>query len=360
MTKNKVRAIAFYLPQFYPTPENDKWWGPGFTEWTNVARARPLFEGHYQPRLPGLLGFYDLRLPLVREQQVELAAKAGIEGFCYWHYWFGNGKRLLDDVFREVVESGKPDFPFCLCWANHSWYNKIWNPEVPDKLLIEQTYPGVKDFMEHFHEMLPAFKDRRYMRVNGKLLFGFFEPAGFDVALFMKIWDDLAKKHDLGGFHFFDFSYGMWNYNTINHRLFDSSVLDVLFDTFNNRTQKEFNKKRILTTKVRPLHIASYNDYVQTAIKLFKQNPLVYPCIIPGFDHSPRSGNRGHILYDSTPELWGGLVREIVEMLSYRPFEENLLFVKAWNEWGEGNYLEPDIKYGEKYLEELSKALKGQ
>lgn len=120
----KPRLISFYLPQFYPTPENDEWWGKGFTEWTNVGRAKPLFKGHYQPKVPADLGYYDLRIPEVREQQADLAREAGIEGFCYWHYWFGNGKRLLDRVFREVVETGKPDFPFCLCWANHSWYAK--------------------------------------------------------------------------------------------------------------------------------------------------------------------------------------------------------------------------------------------
>ena len=160
----KVRVIAFYLPQFYPTPENDEWWEPGFTEWTNVARAKPLFRGHNQPRIPRDLGFYDLRVPETREKQAQLAREASIEGFCYWHYWFGNGKRLLANVFREVVETGKPDFPFCLCWANHSWYQKTWDPNKPNKLLIEQTYPGVNDSEAHFYEMLPAFKDKRYMR----------------------------------------------------------------------------------------------------------------------------------------------------------------------------------------------------
>ena len=141
---NKPRVVAFYLPQFYPTPENDEWWEPGFTEWTNVVRAKPLFKGHYQPRIPQELSFYDLRVPEIRERQAELAKEAGIEGFCYWHYWFGNGKRLLDRVFREVVEFGKPDFPFCLCWANHSWFKKTWDPNSPNKLLIE--LPHLKKF----------------------------------------------------------------------------------------------------------------------------------------------------------------------------------------------------------------------
>lgn len=355
--KTKARVIAFYLPQFYPTPENDKWWGPGYTEWTNVAKMRPLFEDHFQPRLPGELSFYDLRLPSVREKQAELAKLAGIEGFCYWHYWFGNGKRLLDEVFTEVVETGKPDYPFCLCWANHSWYNKFWTPDKPDRLLIEQTYPGEQDFINHFNAMLPAFKDKRYIKVNGKLLFGFFEPWGFDVAEFSRVWNKLAIENGLEGFHFFDFSYGIDKYNSINHRLFDSSVLDVFFSAFNHESKKEFLKNKKIITKKVPNHVASYDRYCQTALKLFKEFPLAYPCIIPGFDHSPRSGLRGHILYDCEPEKWGKLLNDIIDLYSYRPYEENLLFIKAWNEWGEGNYLEPDMKFGRKYIEETAKSI---
>jgi len=136
-SEKKARVIAFYLPQFYPTKENNEWWGPGFTEWTNVAKARPLFKGHTQPNIPGRLGFYDLRLKETREEQAELASNHGIEGFCYWHYWFGNGVRVLDRVFDEVLNSGKPDFPFCLGWANESWTG-IWHG-APKKFLLSKT-----------------------------------------------------------------------------------------------------------------------------------------------------------------------------------------------------------------------------
>ena len=163
----KARVIAYYLPQFHPVPENDKYWGKGFTEWTNVASAKPLFRGHYQPRIPSDLGFYDLRIPQVREEQAQLASEAGIEGFCYWHYWFGNGKMLLEKPFEEVLTTGKPDFPFCLCWANHTWSTKGWRKDADVEVIAEQTYPGDEDYVEHFNYCLPAFKDKRYITVDG-------------------------------------------------------------------------------------------------------------------------------------------------------------------------------------------------
>lgn len=165
----KVKIIAYYLPQFHPCKQNNEWWGKGFTEWTNVAKAKPLFKGHYQPKIPSDLGFYDLRLPEVREEQVQLAREAGVYGFCYWHYWFGNGKRLLERPFEEVLESGKPDFPFCLGWANHSWYAKLWDKDTrKDKLLIEQKYLGKEDYVAHFMYALKAFKDKRYIKDGDK------------------------------------------------------------------------------------------------------------------------------------------------------------------------------------------------
>ena len=156
MSSLKARVIAFYLPQYHPIPENDEWWGKGFTEWTNVAKARPLFRGHYQPHIPADLGFYDLRMPEVRAAQARLAREAGIEGFCYWHYWFGGGKRLLERPFQEVVASGQPDFPFCLGWANHDWTNKTWTRRSAfsqEQILMKQTY-SEEDYERHFQALL--------------------------------------------------------------------------------------------------------------------------------------------------------------------------------------------------------------
>src|SRR5262249_40463195 len=198
--EKNVRLIAFYLPQFHPIPQNDKWWGPGFTEWTNVGKAKPLFRGHYQPRLPADLGFYDLRLPETRAAQAALARDANLAGFCYWHYWFA-GERLLERPLNEVVQSGEPDFPFCLGWANQTWTG-IWHG-APQRILIEQTYPGPADHERHFYALLPAFQDKRHIRVGDKPLFLIYDPRRLPAATeFMTQWQGLAQKNGLPGIHF--------------------------------------------------------------------------------------------------------------------------------------------------------------
>lgn len=350
MAYNKIRAIAFYLPQFYPTPENDEWWEPGFTEWTNVTRSKPLFRGHYQPRLPRDLGFYDLRVPETRERQAELARRAGIEGFCYWHYWFA-GRRMLDIPFREVVESGKPDFPFCLCWANHSWYAKTWTPGAPDKLLIEQTYPGEQDYIDHFYAMLPAFKDKRYMKINGKLIFGIFDPIGFqDIASFCSIWNNLAKENGLDGFHFFAFASTSKKVSQIDKRCYDSIVLSTISESYRNKYSIWGKLWQMIHEKMELPYAIEYSKYIDVSIRLFKLNSNCIPCIAPDFDHSPRSGKKAVMLKNSTPDQWEKLCKEVVNINSSIKDEANIIFIKAWNEWGEGNYMEPDQKYGDEYI----------
>ncbi len=195
-----ARALAFYLPQYFPIPENDAWWGPGFTEWTNVAKARPLFPGHRQPTLPSELGFYDLRVPETRAAQAALAQAYGVEGFVYWHYWFGHGDRILDRPFREVRDSGEPDLPFCLAWANQSWTG-IWHG-AQDRVLKQQHYPGVEDDQAHFDELLPAFTDPRYLTVDGRPIFYVFRPEELpDAAGFVERWQGMARSAGLPGLY---------------------------------------------------------------------------------------------------------------------------------------------------------------
>ena len=222
-----IRPIAIYLPQFHPIPENDEWWGKGFTEWTNVVKAKPLFKGHEQPKFPGELGFYDLRVAEVREQQAELARKHGIEGFMYWHYWFA-GKRILERPFQEVLESGKPDFPFCLGWANETWKG-TWHGLSENKALIEQTYPGIEDHQKHFYAVLSAFQDKRYITVEGKPIFLIYRPFEIpEVGLLIQLWRELAVKNELKGIYFIGIAQGVRSHKNLIDDGFDGLALSDL------------------------------------------------------------------------------------------------------------------------------------
>lgn len=355
--KTKARLIAYYLPQFHPIPENDEQWGKGFTEWTNIGKAQPLFKGHYQPFLPTELGYYDLRLPEIRKQQADLAREYGIEGFCYWHYWFG-GKRLLDMPFNEVVKSGEPDFPFCLCWANHSW-SAIWVGDAK-KIIIEQTYPGVDDYTKHFYELLPAFKDKRYITVNGKLLFSIFAPNAIpDCKEFIDLWQRLAVKEGLDEFHFVGFGVDESELQKLG---FSAStmqsphpLISKLPITFKDKIayrlfKKSYNDwKSAIKNKPR---IFEYADLLKVALKL-KYAEHEYPVALPNWDHSPRSGKKAFILQNSSPSLFKMLVNHCISGVIKRPFENRIVFLKAWNEWAEGNFLEPEAKFGRGYLEAI-------
>lgn len=350
------RLIAFYLPQFYPTPENDAWWEPGFTEWTNVKRAKPLFKDHEQPRQPGELGYYDLRDATIRQRQAELAREAGIEGFCYWHYWFA-GRRLLDTVFKEVVASGQPDFPFCLCWANHAWYKKTWDASKPDALLMAQTYPGEQDYIDHFNAMLPAFKDSRYMKVDGRLLFGVYAPLDIpDFAVMKDTWNRLAKANGLAGFYFFGFTFekDRPEIGRILARGFEAVVVDRIFTAVTGRSALSKLWMRVYHKLFGRYPLLSYDKYSRTVLA-DAYTETVHPCLLPNFDHSPRSGRKGIIITGHSPERWGRLCAQVFRKTQQR--QHNLIFIKAWNEWGEGNYLEPDARYGNGFLQALKNAL---
>lgn len=350
------KVIAFYLPQYHPFKENDEWWGKGFTEWTNVAKAKPLFRNHYQPKIPADLGFYDLRMPEIREAQVELAREAGVYGFCYWHYWFGNGKRLLDLPFNEVLKSGKPDFPFCLGWANHSWYAKTWNPDIPDTLLIEQTYPGFKDNEAHFYSVLPAFKDPRYIRIDNKPVFLLFKPLKMpNVTEFIKQWQLLAKENGLEGIYFV----GQGTESEIEE------IISLGFDVVNH---EEINKihadhslfVRFLKQFKRKIqHKPRCYDYLNAMEKTIIPSDIdenVIPTICPNYDHTPRSGLRGLVFTNSTPQKFEKHACQILEIVSKK--KNQFVFLKSWNEWGEGNYMEPDLRFGKGYIHALRDALK--
>ncbi len=360
---NKARIIAYYLPQFHPVPENDTWWGKGFTEWTNVGKAKPLFKGHDQPKLPADLGYYDLRIPEIREQQAEMAKKYGIEGFCYWHYWFGDGKRLLEMPFNEVLVSGKPDFGFSLAWANVKWGGLAYG-DLYERLLMDQTYSGVEDYTNHFNALLPAFKDKRYLKIDNKPMFTIYNPAGLpDSKLFINLWNKLAIENGLDGIYFiayqhFNYPYKENGFDALTppspSHLFARVKYSFLEKCIRKLTSFNWNHFRFLAFKIKSIYthkqILEASDYkdVATEIKFF-------PSCSPNWDHTPRSGQKAQIILKTNPELFYQNLKNCYNRIkNYKP-DEKIIFIKAWNEWAEGNYLEPDQKIGFQNLEQIKK-----
>jgi hypothetical protein len=359
MNKNKrIRLIALYLPQFHPIPENDEWWGKGFTEWTNVGKAKPLFRGHYQPKVPADLGYYDLRLEETRIAQAEMAKEYGIEGFCYWHYWFGNGKRILEKPINEVLLTGKPDFPFSFCWANHSWKAKTWRYDTKDKILLEQQYPGKDDYINHFYSLLPAFMDERYINVDEKPIFGVYAPNDIPNAKeFIDIWNNLAIKNGLKGIYFIAYSTLMKDISKHLNNGYNAVSIDYLHEFFHSRNLiKKIQQEIFMEAKIRPKTL-SYKKYVEFILNNVIIENNVFPCLLPNYDHTPRSLYRGLVLDKSDPEKWYILLSHIFNKMKTNDNEENIILIKSWNEWGEGNYLEPDLKFGREYLNAIKKAL---
>jgi glycosyltransferase involved in cell wall biosynthesis len=342
-----VRLIAFYLPQFHPIPENDRWWGEGFTEWTNVVNAEPMFPGHYQPHLPSDLGFYDLRLPEAREAQAEMARAYGIYGFSYYHYWF-HGKRLLERPFDEMLASGRPDFPFCLCWANEPW-SRRWDGR-PHEVLQHQSY-GMEDDVEHIKWLLPALSDPRAITIDGKPVFIVYQAHDLpDPARTVEVWREEVDRAGLPGIYLMTVETGWdagWDATRVG---FDAKVL----------FQPQFSMlDQVPTLEVGPPSLRVY-DY--EAAWRFLSNPEPasyrrYETVCARWDNSPRTGENGRVLHRSTPEAYGEWLTTVISRVLDEPEGERLVFLNAWNEWAEGCHLEPDVACGRGYLEATRSAL---
>lgn len=359
----KAKVIAYYLPQYHPTSENDAWWGKGYTEWTTVAKARPLFKGHVQPKIPADLGFYDLRLPIIREQQAELAKEAGIDAFCYWHYWFGNGIQLLEKPLQEVVSSGKPDFPFCLGWANHTWHKKIWNSDVSrldQTVLMEMNYPGVQDYEDHFYKMLPTFQDKRYYKIDGRLVFLIYVVRDIpELDEFFSTWQNLARKNGLPPFYFIGHINDEKEMVYARQFAFDHLVLENHFPAMSSKHMNVNRAKTVLSMFFKkPLSVYKYADFISKLdYHLVEENNDIFPTVYPNWDTSPRRGAGGKILIDATPELFKNHVNRVLDILKDKDEQEKVIFLKSWNEWGEGNYMEPDLEFGKQRIQALHDAL---
>lgn len=366
----RLRPIAIYLPQFHPIPENDEWWGKGFTEWTNVAKARPLFNSHYQPHLPADLGFYDLRLKEARVAQEQLAAEHGIYGFCYYHYWF-NGKLLLQTPVERKLANPDETFPFMLCWANENWTRR-WDGR--DKhILLEQKYEQADD-LSHIRYLIPFFKDPRYIRINGRPVFCVYRSTLFpDMARTIKTWREECSKEGLDLYICRFETFGAFGKSYIEAG-FDAGVefppMNQVMHHFANEKLKadarswayrlryryyKLSGKRHLQRQMKErslnrIDYASFVDYLKTNYK-YEKEYVCFPGVCPSWDNTARNRRNPFIFLNSTPAKFKEWL--LFHNNNYPPpgIEENLLFINAWNEWAEGNHLEPCQKWGRQYLE---------
>lgn len=355
--QTSARLIAFYLPQFHPIPENDEWWGKGFSEWTNLAKARPLFRGHVQPHIPADLGFYDLRLPETRIAQAEMARAYGIEGFCYWHYWF-DGRRILERPFNEVLRSGEPDYPFCLAWANHSWTG-VWQG-CPGRTLIEQTYPGIEDYRAHFRALVDAFQDHRYITVDGKPVFMVFCPTELpEPREFTDCWRQMAAEVGLKGLHLVGRADRSWD--PAAHG-FDAAITNRTYPVVGALSSPKYSLANKIVARIGRAKgvvttgptVIDYADVVKYAYVTDPLTPDRYPVVVPNWDNTPRCGRTGVVITGSSPELFGTFLDNALDAVADRDADHRIVFVKSWNEWAEGNYLEPDIEHGTGFLEAIA------
>jgi len=336
-----VRLIAFYLPQFHPIPENDSWWGRGFTEWRNVGKAKPLFDGHHQPQLPTDLGFYDLRLAETRKAQADLARQHGIHGFCYYHYWF-QGKRLLERPFAEVLDSGEPDFPFCLCWANEPW-SRRWDGSESE-VLQPQGYSAADD-LAHIRWLLGPLSDPRAIRIDGRPVFMVYRADQLpEPVRTTDIWRREAERAGLPGLYLMAVETGWdagWDATQVG---FDAKVL--------------FQPQFSLLGTVPRLDVGPSKTRVfdyDAAWPVLANPPSVsyprYDTVFPGWDNTARRGEDSWVVHGNTPASYEEWLRLTVNRTLNRPQDQRIVFINAWNEWAEGAHLEPDRKHGHGFLE---------
>lgn len=353
-TGGQPKLIALYLPQFHRIQENDLWWGEGFTEWTNTRKAEALFPEHYQPREPEGDNYYDLNNPEVKKWQVELARSHGIHGFCYYHYWF-KGKLLLEKPLQEILQKEKPDFPFCLSWANEPWTRR-WDG-AEHEVLMPQEYGDESDWKEHFEYLLKAFKDRRYIRVDNKPLFAIYRPASIDnCEAMLSYWQQLAKENGLDGIYFVE------TMNGFEHRNIEGFQASFQFEPLYT-TAHDIPDNDTLTTPVltndnsHSLHLIDYDVVWEQILK--REIPVSDKRTFLGafldWDNSPRKGKNSTIFKGATPKKFETyLQRQIAKAKS---IGSEFIFINAWNEWAEGTFLEPDKKFGHQYLEAVKGAM---
>lgn len=349
MNTDQPKVIAFYLPQFHPVAENDAWWGAGFTEWTKVVTAQPLGPDHYQPHIPGDLGFYDLRVPEVREQQAALARRHGVDGFMYYHYWFG-GDRILDRTFEEVLRTGRPDFPFALCWANENW-TRIWDAGE-QAILLEQRYDA-DERAAHIRWLVGAFGDPRYITVDGRPLFAVYR--------IQSLTDGIGFVHELRSGCV---TAGLPDPYIVKFDTRGSYDDPVVFgcDASAQFLPHGFGGGGLPWAPVPPgyeprNHYVSYEDVVETFTALPAPAWNRHECVLPGWDNSPRRRDQWAIVVlGNTPQRYEEWLRIVYERA---PNRGGIVFINAWNEWAEGAHLEPDTRWGDEFLKATARVTLG-
>ncbi|MEW6077214.1 MAG: glycoside hydrolase family 99-like domain-containing protein [Thermodesulfobacteriota bacterium] len=347
----RIRFIAFYLPQFHPTPENDRWWGKGFTEWTNVTRAMPLFAGHYQPRLPSDLGFYDLRLRETRHEQIALAREYGLDGFCYHYYWF-SGKRLLHRPLDDMLADPASDMPFCLCWANENWTRR-WDAADHDILVAQRHLPD--DDLDFIKGLIPFFSDPRYIRVDGAPFLIVYRPQQLpDARRSAGVWRDYCNRIGIGKIHICAaLTHGNRDYARFG---FDSGVE---FPPHNLEGCANINN-RISFFQPFQGNVLEYEDIARSYLGRRYAPGNVYRAVFPSWDNTARTGSRAVVVLNGTPanyEYW--LAETVRKTARDFPDKERLVFINAWNEWAEGCCLEPDVRFQRGFLEATRRVKNG-
>lgn len=350
MDSQTPRLIAFYLPQFHPTPENDLWWGKGFTEWTNVTKARPLFEGHLQPRLPADFGFYDLRVRETRHDQIRAARQYGIDGFCYHYYWF-SGTRLLNRPLDDMLADSGSDMPFCLCWANESWTRR-WDA-LDHEVLIEQKYLP-EDDLAFIKSLVPFFQDRRYIRVDGKPFVIVYRPQHLpDACKSAQVWRDHCRSIGLGEIHLCAaLTHGNVDYLQYGY---DSGV--------------EFPPHNVGAENVNggirfhgPFrgNVMQYADVARSYLEREYPGPRVFRTVFPSWDNTARTKDRAFVVLNGVPDNYEYWLSSTIDRASRSSARgERLVFINAWNEWAEGCHLEPDRWFGHGFLQATQNARRG-
>ena len=367
-----MKILAYYLPQFHEIPENNAWWGKGFTEWTNVKKAKPLFEGHNMPRVPLDQRYYDLTDVETQRWQVDLAKKYGIYGFCMYHYWF-NGHMLLEKPIDQYLKHKELDLPFCLCWANENWTNGWVSSD--NKLLIAHDNTDKQDWIEHFRYFLPFFQDERYIRVDGKpLLILYFPDILQKCSEMISVWRELAVKNGLPGLHIL-YQKAMTHFNRrVDKSCFDGGIEfqpGYALVKKNTRMQRMYSAMRIrLSTFLRvKMHVnlsreekkalvyhLNYDQVWNDILSLRPDTPNMYPGAFVDWDNTPRKGCRGSLYDGVTPQKFAEYMTQQVKNAKEN-YHTDIMFIFAWNEWGESGYLEPDTHYGYGFLEGVRAAL---